>query len=134
MVLLRAFGLAALAAMRVSFLAECFGVGVEGAEHPPQVPIIHAQSLPLFAESARVRRFHWPEAAVTAALIGRADRAAARLRHRAEAGYSFGDHHARRAPPLAFQADAVFRRIGSPVIQQRADDLDKLVLVDRAAA
>ena len=59
------------------------------------------------------------EAAVTTAIVAGADRAAAVVRHRAQAGNALGHHHAHRAAPLALQAHAVHRRARAAPGQQR---------------
>ena len=51
-----------------------------------------------------------PEAAVAAAVVGRAQRAAPGLGHRPQAGRAVRHHHADVAAPLALDADAVRRR------------------------
>src|SRR5579863_8674529 len=107
MVLLRT----ALATMGISFFTERFGVGIERAEDPPEVSIVCPQFAPLFAQGARVGRFHRPKAAVTATLIGWTDRATAGLRHGAKAGHPSGHHHTRIAPLFAFETHAVFGRV-----------------------
>ena len=100
--------------MALALLPEISALGVEGAEGA------HAglgAALPEVGQSAaqrgRVRRFHRAEAAVAAALVGRAERVAAGVRHRAQAGRAVRDHHADRAAPLALEADAVGRDIAA---------------------
>ncbi len=84
--------------------------------------------------SARVRRLLRPEAAVAAAVVGRADRAAAGLRHRPEAGRAVRHHDADVAAQLALDADAVGAMFGRRPFRKALDHLEQLVLVDRAAA
>ena len=43
-------------------------------------------------------------------------------------------HHANGSAPLAFHAYAVGQNVRSAIAQERADDLDELMLVYRAAA
>src|SRR5512143_2314729 len=55
-------------------------------------------------EPVDVRALAWPEAAVAAPAHARTDRAAARLRDRAEARLAAGDHDALEPPALALEA------------------------------
>ena len=45
-----------------------------------------------------------------------------------------GDHHADEAATLAVEADTVRRRVWLSSVEKGADDLDELLLIDRAAA
>ena len=78
-------------------------------------------------------RLHRPEAAVAAAVVGRAECAAAGVRDRPEAGRAVGDHHADVAARLALEADAVRRDLRPAAVNERSDHLEQLALVDRAA-
>ena len=78
-------------------------------------------------------RLHRPEAAVAAAVVGGAERAAAGVGDRTEAGGAVGDHDADVAAPLALDADAVRGDRRAAVLQEGADHLEQLALVDRAA-
>src|SRR4051794_20308920 len=101
---------------------------VERAVDPLYVALGHAALRELAAQRRRVRCLHRPEAAVAAAVIRRADRAAAGMRHRPEtrdAAYQ----HAGGAAQLALDADAVRRRVGFATVQERQQHLDQLVLV-----
>src|SRR5215469_12025776 len=57
--------------------AEWLGGGVESAERPGQGGAARAQMPPAVRQGSGVRRFHRAEAAVAAAVDGRAERAAA---------------------------------------------------------
>ena len=102
---------ASYAPCSLGLLPERLGVGVEGAEDARAMsrramPSARARA----AERSGVRRLHRPEAAVAAAVVGRAERAAAGMGDRAEAGRAVRDHHADIALQLALDADAVMRR------------------------
>ena len=85
--------------------------GVEGAIEALEVALAACRAASSQrAERRRVRRLHRPVAAVAAAVEGRAERAAAGVRHRPEAGRAVRHHHADVAPELALDADAVGRR------------------------
>src|SRR5512143_2239062 len=82
--------------------------GVVGAERPDEVGAGRPEVLlPPAPEGGGVRRLRGAEAAVAAALVGGAERAAAGLGDRAEAGRAVGGHDADRAPPLALEAHGV---------------------------
>ena len=75
-----------------------------------------------------------PEAAVAAAVVRRAERAAAGLRHRAEARRAVRDHHADVAARACTRRRRCRRDRGPAAVQERGDHLEQLALVDRAAA
>ena len=81
--------------------------GVEGAVDAHRSSSSLPSSREAGVERGRVGRLHRPVAAVAAAVVGGADRAAAGVRDRPEAGRAVGHHHAHGAPPLALDADAV---------------------------
>src|SRR4051794_23072636 len=83
------------------------GTGVERPVEADEIALGHAVRGQPGAEGARVRGLHRPEAAVAAAVIARAQRAAARVRDGAEAWRAVRDHDAHVAPPLALDAHAV---------------------------
>ena len=91
-------------------------------------------TLQLPRQRDRVRRLHRAEAAVAAAVVGRAERAAAGVGDRAEARRAVRDHDADVAAPLALHADARRRDVRPPAVEERRDHLEQLALVDRAAA
>src|SRR6266536_5632012 len=109
--------------MGLGLLAESICACVEGAEHPGQVRVVHAELLPPGGQRRGVRGLHRAEAAVTAAAVRRAQRAAAGLGYRPEAGRAVGDHHARDPGPLALDAHAVAADIGSAPVQERGDHI-----------
>src|SRR5262245_35746199 len=79
---------------RLALLPEGRGRGMERAIDAHDVALLHAEPAEPAAERARVRRLHRPEAAVAAAVVARAQRAAARVRDRPEARRAVRDHHA----------------------------------------
>ncbi len=109
-------------------------VRVERAQRAHDAVVVDAERLPLLRERVDVRALHRAEAAVAAAVVRRADGAAARLRDRAEARGAVGDHHARRAACLALEAHARRRQPRRAAVQERQHRLDELLLRDRAAA
>ena len=72
--------------------------------------------------------------AVAAPIIGGADRAATRLRHRPQTGNAPGHDDAHRTATLAIKADGVRRRLRSAAGGQRPYDFQQLMFVDRATA
>ena len=91
-----------------------------------------AESPPLARQSRSVGRFHRPVAAIAAAPVRRANRAAAGMSYRPETRRAL-HHHADRAALLALDADAVSgdRRLAAG--EKRGDHLEELRLVDWAA-
>ena len=109
--------------------------GVEGAVDAHEVALARPRARHPRAQRRGVRRLHRPEAAVAAAVVGRAERAAAGVGDRPEARRAVRDHHADVAAPLALDADAVRAASrGRAPVEEGADHLEQLALVDRAAA
>ena len=111
--------------MRFALPAERVGVGVEAAEGAQETLFAHSE----FAahprtERAGVRSFHRTIAAVAAAVVGGADRAAAGVSDRPQAWRAVRDHHADRAAQFALDADAVRRSVRLAVVEKGADDFD----------
>src|SRR5512134_250469 len=126
--------LRALVLIGITRHSEGGGPGVVAAEGPDELgPGGGELLLPPAAERGGVGRLGGAEAAVAAALVGRADRPAAGLGDGAEAGRAVGGHHADRAPPLALEADGVGRDVGAAPAEEGPQDLDELDLADRAA-
>src|SRR5512140_2963849 len=120
--------------MELALLAERLGARVERTEGAHEARRRNAESAPEGRERGGVRRLHRPEASEAAAVEGRAQRVAARLRDGAEARRPVRDHDARRAAPLALETDARGGRHGLAAGEKRAHDLEKLGLRDGAAA
>ena len=118
--------------MRIAFLLELGTGRVERAEDVVQLPFGGAESLAPAREGGRVRGLLGPEAAVAAAVVRRADRPAPRVRDRPEARSSVRDHHADVAAPLALDADALRGDARLSPVQEGAQHLEQLALVDRA--
>src|ERR1022692_1208173 len=118
--------------MRFALPAQGFGIGVETAVGPHQVPLADAQSTPPRTERRGVGGFLGPKASVTSACVSRTQRPASRLCHRPHAGGSTRHHHAHRAALLALDTYGMRRRVGLTSIEVSAKHLDQLVLVDRA--
>src|SRR5262249_8485519 len=119
--------------MRFALPAKWLGPRIESAVGERQLLLFYAQAAEPRAQRNRVRRLLRPVTAVTVAGICRAKRAATRVSHRAETGRAVRDQHAHVSAPLAFHADAVRRRVRLALIEERADDLNELTLVDRAS-
>src|SRR4051794_26729575 len=82
---------------------ERLGAGVERAVHPYEVAVVEPELAQPPAHRGRVGGLHRPEAAVAAAVEGRAQAAAAGVRHRAQARRPLPPHHADlAAPPAAY--------------------------------
>src|SRR5271166_146211 len=120
--------------MGLAFFAERLGGCVEGAKDSSDVASRHAERGKLTRYRSSVRALGRPKAAVAAAAIGRADRAAAGLGDGTEAGCSLRHHNADGASQFAFVAYTVTgdRRLAPD--QKSLDDLEQLTLVDRTAA
>ena len=118
--------------MRIALLPELGTGRVERAEDVVQLPFGRAETLAPAREGGRVRGLLGPEAAVAAAIVRRADRPAPGVRDRPEAGRPVRDHDADVAAPLALDADALRRDARLPPVQERAQHLEQLALVDRA--
>src|SRR5512139_2456064 len=107
--------LRALVLIGITRHAEGGGPGVVRAERPDEVGAGRSEVLlPPAPEGGGVRRLGGAEAAVAAALVRGAERAAARLGDRAEARRAVSGHDADRAPPLALEAHRVGRDVGVP--------------------
>src|SRR5690242_258004 len=87
------------------------GFDVEGAEDIVDLAVAHAEEVQAPGQRRGVRCLLRSEAAVAAAVVRRADRAAACVRDRAEARRPVGDRHADGAAPLALHADALRRDV-----------------------
>src|SRR5262249_62168714 len=72
--------------MRFGLLTERTGVGVERAEHPGQVGMVHTKPLPPGGQRGGVGCLHRAETAGAPACVGRGQRADPRAGRRAEAG------------------------------------------------
>src|SRR5436190_1425480 len=119
--------------MALALLAELRRVRVIEAVHPHDVALLDAKVAQMAAEGRHVRRLHRPVAAVTAAVVGRAECPAAGVSHGPEARRAVRDHHADVAAPLALHADTLARDARPPLAGEGADDLEQLVLVRWAA-
>src|SRR5262245_26799356 len=119
--------------MRFTLPAEGRGPCVEVAVDLYQVQLPDAQAAEPRAQRNSVRRLLRPVAAVTAAIICRAKRAAAGVSHRPETGRPVRDQHADVSAQLAFHADAVRRSVRLALVEEGADYFDELALVDRAS-
>src|SRR4051812_317658 len=117
--------------MRFTRGAERLGVGVERPVDAYEVHLLHPETGEPRAERLGAWRLHRAEAPVAPAVVGGAQRAAARMGDRPEARRAVGHHHADVAAALALDAHAVRGDGGPAVVQERADDLEQLVLVDR---
>src|SRR5512133_854620 len=92
---------------RLALGAERGRAGVEGAVQADHVALGQPVTRHPGRERPGVGLLHRPEAAVAAAVVARAQGAAAGVGHRAQARRSVRDHHADVAAALALDADAV---------------------------
>ena len=122
-----------LLVMAFTFRTEGFGVGVESAINAFERLVVHPELLQPTAERGRIRRFLRTETAIAAAIIGRAKRAAAGMGDGTKAWRAMGDHNAGVALKFALYANAMRRRRGASTDKKGAENLDQLMLVDRAA-
>src|SRR6266540_3203355 len=118
---------------RLALGAERRRAGVEGAVQSHDVALGQPVTRHPRRERPRVGLLHWAEAAVAAAVVARAQRAAAGVGHRAQARRAVGDHHADVAAALALDADTVAGDLRLALVEVGADDLQQLALVGRAA-
>src|ERR1041385_7645668 len=81
-------------------------------------------------ETVDIRALPPAEAAVAAPAHGRADRAAPRLRHRAQARLAPGDHDTGDPSALALEADSLVGKLWPPPGGERGQQLDRLMAVD----
>src|SRR5919198_4163454 len=107
--------------------------GVERAVEAHDVALRQAVPRQPGAQRTGVGLLHRAEAAVAAAVVARAQRPTAGVRHRAHARRAVGDHDADVAAPLALHADAVRGDLRLALVEVGADDLQELALVGRAA-
>src|SRR5947209_18160984 len=98
-----------LRAMAFGLQPEGLVVGIERTIEPVQVALGRAELGKLLRQRHRVRRLHRPVAAVAAAVVARAERAAAGMGDRAKARRAVRDHHADIALQLALDAHAMRR-------------------------
>src|SRR4051794_9781567 len=98
-----------LALMAVSLLAERLRPGINPPEGPRDGRLQYPHLGPLARQRSGVGSLFGAEAAEAAALIKRAERAAAGVRHRAEAGRAAGHHHTDGAARFALDTYAVRR-------------------------
>src|SRR5215468_7933161 len=92
-----------------------------------------SQDAKLPCQRRRIRSLHWSVASIAAASVAGTERAATRMGDRAQARNAGGHHYAHVPTPLAFDTDARRRDIRFAAHQERSDEFDQLVLVDRAA-
>src|SRR5216683_3802941 len=120
--------------MRFTLLAECAGIGIEAAEYPQNVLILHAKLSQLCAQRGGIGRFFRAIAAITATIVGWADGAAPGVRDGAQTWDTSCNHHTNGATQLALYTDAVRRCVRLALVQVGADDLQQLMFVNGAAA
>src|SRR3972149_10451 len=112
---------------------EGVGVSVETAEGTHEIALLHIEMPPPLAQRCGVGRLLRPKATVAASAVSRADGAAAGVGDRAQARDATRDHHADGAAELALHAYAVARSVRATAVEEGADNLQELRLVDRAA-
>src|SRR3954471_8100173 len=101
-----------LLAMALGLLAERRRRGVERLEQPADLAARRAERDQLIGERPGARRVARAEAAVAAARVARAQRAAAVVGHRPQAWRAVRDHDADVAAQLALDAHRVMGNIG----------------------
>src|SRR5664279_53998 len=116
------------------FSPERFRRGVERPVDPQHLTLAHAEREQPGRQGRGVGRVPRAEAAIAAARERGAQGAAARLRHRAQAGCAVRDGDAHRAAPFAFDTYAVGRDPWLAALDRAGQHLQQLVLVDRTAA
>src|SRR5207248_10604420 len=104
-----------------------------GPEHQGDVTLVEAQVAQPGHERGRVGRIGRAEAAVAAAPVRRAERAAAGPGDRTEARRAVRDEDTGGAARLALEAHAVRGQVRLAADQQGGEGVDKLPPVDRAA-
>src|SRR5579885_385492 len=119
--------------MRLALLPKWPGIGIEGPIGAQQILLGHSKLLPARAQRNGIGRLFRPITAITATVVGRADRATARVRNRTKTRNALRNHHANRAAQFTLHTHAVRRDSGLGLVQVGADHLEQLVLVDRAA-
>lgn len=88
---------------------------------------------PPIAQARRVGLDRRTVAAIATAVEAGAERPAAGMRHRAEARDTPGDRDADDPLSFAVETDGVTRRSRSPAGDQRREDFNQLMMIDRAA-
>ncbi len=106
---------------------------VERAEHAVDRAVVGTEYVQLPRQRDRVRRLHRAKAPVAAAVVRRAERAAAGVRDRTETGVPCATITQTVAAPLALDADARRRDRRPAAMQKGVEHLEQLPLVDRAA-
>ena len=119
--------------MRFARLAKGVRARVVAAEQVANLGAARAVGGEPLGEAVAVHRLGGTEAAEAATSMGRAEVAAARLRHRAETRLAVRDHHAHGAAALALDALAPGRHVRLPLVEERRDHLDELALRDLIA-
>src|SRR5271157_1385074 len=107
-----------LAFMRFALFPESFGVSIEGTEGAHKFRLGDAQGGPARAHRSGIGRFLWPEAPVTTAIVGGAERAAPGQRDRTQTRRAIRHHDADGPAPFALHAHAMRRRHRLPAIQE----------------
>src|SRR5208282_5677322 len=115
-------------------LAELPGPGIEAAKGACDLRAVLAQNAELTTKRFRVGALHGTVAAVAASVKARAQRAATCVGYRSQARDALRHCNADVALALALHADTVGRDVRFASGQRGRDQLDKLVLVDGAAA
>src|SRR5262245_54686321 len=93
-------------------LSKWLGIGIEAAKGTDDIRLLHAEIVPPQAQGVGVRRLLRAEPTITAPVIGGTDGATAGMSHRTKAWCAMCHHDADRPTALAFDTDAVRRRIG----------------------
>ena len=100
-----------------------------------QLALGHAEVVSQALSASRVRRLHRAEAAVAAAVVARAERAAAGVGDRARGTACRGRPSRRRCRARLHSMQTLWAAIaGRRPLQEGAEHLEQLALVDRAAA
>src|SRR5689334_4602626 len=120
--------------MVLALLHERLGGAVETAEQAHEAWLVHSQHAQARGQRGGVRVFLRPKTTEAAAVVAGAKRVAARVRYGAEARCASRDHRAHDALALAVQTHAVLGDVGLFAVEQRRDQLEQLLFVDRTTA
>src|SRR5665811_269415 len=127
------FDVVACAVVPFTLAAERLGAGVEGAEDPEHLGLVHAENAEAVRQRVRVRGVLRAEAAVATSRECRAEGATSGQRDRPETGRPVSDRDAERSATLALDTHAVCRNARAAALDERGQNLQELFGVDRAA-
>src|SRR5665647_147984 len=127
------FAVVPFAVVPFTLAAERLGAGVEGAEDPEHLGLVHAKDAEAVRQRVRVWGVLRAETAVAASRECRAQGTASGQRDRPQTWGPVSDRHAERPATLALNTHAVCRNAWTAVLDERGENLQELRGVDRAA-